>query len=122
MKTTSPRPLKRTPEEWNQVIEKAENSTLSIAGFCRQENICEQTFYSWKSRLRTRDAPAGFTPVVISQSRSNESPARLKGAPMAQDIVEISLRNGRVVRVHSRFGDPQKLQAILAAVEGSLLC
>lgn len=41
---------------WRDILEQQAVSGLSVAGFCRQESISAPSFYSWRRRLRERDA------------------------------------------------------------------
>ena len=42
-------------DQWRQRIERQRASGLSIAEFCRRENISRQGFHVWKRKLRQND-------------------------------------------------------------------
>lgn len=43
---------------WRGVLQRQSESGLSVASFCRQESISAPSLYSWRRKLRERDARA----------------------------------------------------------------
>ena len=41
---------------WRDVLRRQAESGLSVAVFCRQESISAPSFYSWRRKLKQRDA------------------------------------------------------------------
>ena len=55
MKDTSPEQKKVARSEyWRERIAEQERSGLSVARFCQEQGLTEQTFYVWRKRLRER--------------------------------------------------------------------
>ena len=56
-------------EQWMQRIKECRESCLSVRKWCRQNNLCEQTYYNWLKKLRTLAVESGtvsaptFVPV-----------------------------------------------------------
>lgn len=51
---------KRSREEWARIVSQQEQSELTAAAFCRQEEIGVLSFYHWKRRLSEgNEGPAG---------------------------------------------------------------
>ena len=48
---TSNRRARRSPAQWQGLIERAARSPLSISAFCGSEGISTASFYSWRKRL-----------------------------------------------------------------------
>jgi hypothetical protein len=48
---TSNRRARRSPAQWQGLIERAARSPLSIGAFCGSEGISTASFYSWSRRL-----------------------------------------------------------------------
>ena len=48
---TSKRRAQRSRAQWQGLIERAARSPLSIAAFCRAEDVSTASFYSWRRRL-----------------------------------------------------------------------
>ena len=46
-------------EQWMQRIKECQDSGLSIRAWCEQNNICEQTYYSWLRKLRALAIESG---------------------------------------------------------------
>lgn len=47
-----PKPLSSEKKlEWEEIIRQQSSSKLSIARWCRQNQIADHTFYYWKNRL-----------------------------------------------------------------------
>ena len=57
----------RSVEQWQDIIEQQKNSGLSIATYCRENNISTTSFYHYRSKLnfgRQIKAPAAQTGFV----------------------------------------------------------
>jgi len=64
---------------WQAVIERAEQSPLSIAAFCRTESINPASFYRWRQRLRAAIVPTPATataqPTFLDLGTLDQGPA-----------------------------------------------
>jgi hypothetical protein len=50
---------------YRKLIEEQEQSGLSVRDFCSNQGFAPATFYNWKKRLREKEAPQGFVPLVV---------------------------------------------------------
>lgn len=92
---------------WQKLLESWSASGQKQAEFCRRQGLSQNTFSGWKRRLSWRtaiDCPpsskvlsqsALFVPVRVRPSKVAVDSASADAAP----LVEIVLRNGRVLRV-----------------------
>jgi transposase-like protein len=51
METTSMTHKRRSPQEWQHLIQTQQTSGLSIADFCRQHSLNPSTFYLQRKKL-----------------------------------------------------------------------
>ena len=68
-KATKKQVTRRTEEEKLSLILEWEKSGLSIASFCRQHNLADSQFYSWKKNYRPqneRHPQNEFIPLQIT--------------------------------------------------------
>ena len=65
-------------DQWQQRIERQHASGLSIAEFCRRENVPRQGFQSWKRKLR-QTAPKRHE----SRTKAQRQRSRQRGAVVA---------------------------------------
>jgi hypothetical protein len=54
-------------EHWRQLITEQEKSGKSVRAFCRERELGEYSFYTWRSRLR-KEEPVTFALVDTGQS------------------------------------------------------
>lgn len=63
---------RRTVIQINQLLDKFENSTMSISEFCIANDVCKATYHKWCSRYRSsgsqKISDAGFTSLEITPS------------------------------------------------------
>ena len=102
---------------WRRVLGRWNRSRLTVAEFCRRESLASPTFYAWKRRLRDRSPrpsatfPASPTPAFLPV-RVVPGSATFSG----QTLVEVPLRDGRVVKISSPLG-PRDLAGFVNALE-----
>jgi transposase-like protein len=61
--------IRRTDEEKHSLIQEWEKSGLSIASFCRQHNLADSQFYSWKKNYQPQNSKlqqSEFIPLQIT--------------------------------------------------------
>lgn len=123
-------------DQWRQRMARQRASGLSIAEFCRQEQVSPHSFHVWKRKLGAptcgrrssrkaapvRQARNGFT-VVASRPRPRQAPADTERSAHAAEFlqlplapvrtspwIELTLPEGAVVRL------PQQNLAALVTV------
>jgi hypothetical protein len=50
-----------TEARWREIVERQAQSGLSVRSFCAAEGITGPAFYTWRKRLRTRNARVAGT-------------------------------------------------------------
>ncbi len=87
---------RRTPEQWQTLIQQWQDSGLSAPQFCLQHNIGYASFCNWRKRLATQanhsDQPDEAVQFLDLQSLTDSSGSR------RWDIV-LSLGNGVELRL-----------------------
>jgi len=94
-------------EFWRGVVERWRRSGLSVAAFCRREDLAACSLHWWRQELKRRDSEnSPFLPVqvagVLSASSKNE--------------IEIVLTSGRRISIPPGF-DAQTLRQVLGVLE-----
>ena len=96
---------------WRLVIEEHSKSGLSAREFCRRESISEPSFYSWRRKIRERDANAN--------GHSKRVPALVELVPNSNhDLAGIEIETPSGVKIRFEQPDVGQLSAVLAAIEG----
>lgn len=52
--------------KWTQLVQEAQDSGLTIKGWCKEHGILENTFYYWKRQLKSQCSKKPETPVSLS--------------------------------------------------------
>lgn len=52
--------------KWTQLVREAQDSGLTIKGWCKEHGILEKTFYYWKRQLKSQNSENPKAPVPIS--------------------------------------------------------
>lgn len=88
--------VRRTREQWREVVGRQQQSGLSISGFCRRESLTENSFYRWR-RIFAEEAETSFVPLSVVE----------------RTTVDIELPCGATVKV---AGNRESLQEVFAAL------
>lgn len=93
---------------WRDLIERQQQSDLSIREFCDSEGVSQPSFFAWRRRLPSANGAARsrFVPVQVLTEGSTTAPG----------LMEIVLDDGKRVRVGPDF-DRQALEDVLAILE-----
>ena len=70
--------VRRSPEQWQDIIEQQKNSGLSQAAFCKNNGLCLATFANWKREL------LGQTRELLSETDNDWLELPLPPEPTAQ--------------------------------------
>lgn len=87
LQVTSNGRVRRSPDEWRDLLTRFTGSGLDLREFCRKEKINLTSFQRWQKRLANPKRTAEFIDVT---------PARDVASPWA---VEIELASGTVLRL-----------------------
>ena len=102
-------------EHWRQVIQRQQSSGLSVARFCREQQIAESSLFAWKRRLACEPVATAapiFLPVKLAAiSQAGDAMAPSPGA------IELHVGQGRHLVLRPGFDAPT-LAAVLAVLTG----
>jgi hypothetical protein len=101
--------MRRSREQWAQIVEEFERSGQSHEAFCVQRRLNVGSFRGWLYRLRNTVVQGN-----VARSATRLLPVRVGpvGATGDEDIVEVSA-GGVVVRLHSGI-DPAYVAELVA--------
>lgn len=96
---------------WRAHVRAWRSSGLSQSAFCRRERLCVEVFGRWKRLIENVRAPAsmrsrlkrGRRAAVFVPVRVREAALPASGAA-GPGVVELALRNGRVMRLPAAMG------------------
>jgi transposase len=123
--TVLPNPERRrrwTAAEKLQIVEESLSSGLSAAEFARRRDIHPNLLHSWRRQMKTGELPAPdgearFVPVAVATS--SNAPAMSESDSGDGVMVEVVLRNGRVLRL-SNCVAPGRVAQLADVLEGGL--
>jgi transposase-like protein len=88
-------------EQWRHRIAQQQSGGQTVAAFCRDQGVSENSFYFWKRRLR-EDVATGFVELKTSPAPIREAPpAVLRQAQSSR--IEVRLRGRRRLLVRRGF-------------------
>lgn len=70
----SQRYIRRTPEQWQSIIDEQSSSGLSQEAFCKNHNISFGTFQTWRKKLKASLDPMPATFVEVPRSDDVQLP------------------------------------------------
>jgi transposase len=107
---------------WRGVIKKQRASRLSVAEFCRRNDVADALFYRWRRRLAEWDAQQDSGPKAVEQINDVDRgagarfvPIELPPPPVAAGF-EIIRADGLRVLVPAEF-EGEALRELLRALE-----
>ena len=88
---------RRTPDDWQHIIEQYKASGLKASEFCRQNNITLSNFYVWRRKLMSHPTE----PDECENQSHTEDSWQLITPPTAQTQwdIELSLPGGITLRM-----------------------
>ena len=87
--------VRRSAGEWEKIIARYRNSSLSIAAFCEKEEISRGAFSTWRRQLSDdqKKRPA-FVELTRPRAKSPATPS----APARETFFELTLPGGVTLR------------------------
>lgn len=108
-------------EEKLSILREAFRPGAVVAAVARRHEIRVQQIYYWRKKFSAANAPPVFLPVSLVEGEvavaECASPAALD-APSSLGVVEISLRNGRGLKLPANL-DRELLTSLIACVEAA---
>ncbi len=95
---------RRTPQQWQVLLERQAASGQSVEAFCRAESVTTASFYRWRNQL----AAQGIFPQTTAPERASPTPAFVElgvgagidaGATAGGWELELSLGGGVALRL-----------------------
>ena len=93
--------------KWHELIQRWRRSSLSVAEFCRRQEITEASFYQWRKRLESEEPRSELLRFVQLPTP----------AWTAANAVEMLLPGGAVVSFSDRAAPELVAAAIRAAMQ-----
>jgi transposase len=110
-----------TAAEKLRLVAESSASGLSVVDFARRHDVHPNLVHTWRRQAKTGelsvapDGEARFTPVAVATEDSVAHPTR--NDDDAGSVVEVVLRNGRVLRVSDCMA-PGRAALLADALEG----
>jgi transposase-like protein len=97
---------------WLDLVQRWQRSKLTVREFCEYHQLSEASFYAWRRVLRER----GLIQDPPTESNTSATPAFVKltvaAEPAAASVVEVVLRDRRLLRVRPGFDADMLLQLV----------
>ena len=71
---------------WSERIQACRSSGLNVKDWCRENEICEQTYYRWQRKLFEMTVSHSESVFVEMPVRSNSSAATIRSGELSIDI------------------------------------
>ena len=78
---------RRSESAWRELVDRQEQSGLTVAQFCEREGIKSASLYGWRSRLRERLGHVETTQSYLDAHLALKGAALSKVAPMNRRAV-----------------------------------
>jgi len=95
---------RRSESTWRELVERQEQSGLSVAQFCEREGIKSASLYGWRSRLRGGPKDTAVPEVTPKKAKHREAPSSgfidLGALGSSRSRFEIRLELGHGVLLH----------------------
>jgi len=85
--------VRRTAEQWQEILSAYENSGLSQEAFCTQQSLATSTFHKWRQRLAADKPQTQAVPEFIELTSIPQS------AHSGDWDIELSLSSTIVLRI-----------------------
>ena len=101
-------------QSWREVIRRQEASGLSVAAFCREQQVAPASFFAWRKKLAEADQQDGSAAPAQDASGSPERDAVASHAARAQ-FVPIELSAGTPSPANFEIVDPDGYRVVVPA-------
>jgi hypothetical protein len=87
--------VRRSRQQWQQIIEQFESTDVSVSAFCRQHSLSYPSFLKWRTLLQDEVNQTAMGFVEIVPELNADTPTGSSGW-----AVELSLGNNIVLRIN----------------------
>ena len=95
---------RRSESGWRELVDRQEQSGLTVAQFCEREGIKSASLYGWRSRLREGSKDTVVSEVTPKKAKHREAPSSgfidLGALGSSRSRFEIRLELGQGVLLH----------------------
>jgi transposase-like protein len=95
---------RRSESAWRELVDRQEQSGLTVAQFCEREGIKSASLYCWRSRLREGPKDTAVAEVAPKKAKRREAPSSgfidLGALGSSRSRFEIRLELGHGVLLH----------------------
>lgn len=88
--------MRRTRDEWKQIVENHRSSGLPIREFSRKNHIVEQSLRNWIKRMQKEDAATPERAYGFVEVQAADAAGRLDAADVFLD--QVGTRHGLTIR------------------------
>ena len=101
-----------TEQRWKKLLAKLQQSGLTVAEFCRQENVSPASIYQWKKRLGMGSLQANRRSAAAPTAKPSPAPARFVEITVHRsNRIEMELASGVKIYIPA-----DQLDALAAAI------
>ena len=94
--------IRRTRQQWKELIELQPGSELSPANFCEQAGVSYQSFMAWRKKLETPNAQPTQPPQFVELTAPVNTTVHSESMAVREWQVELDLGNGIQLRIAQR--------------------
>lgn len=87
--------VRRSRQQWQQIVEQFERTDVSASVFCRQQSLAYQSFLKWRTLLQNEINQSPISFVEIVPEPNADTPVNNVGWS-----VELDLGNSIVLRIN----------------------
>jgi putative transposase len=95
---------RRSQSAWRELVDRQEQSGLTVAQFCEREGIKSASLYGWRSRLRETPKDTAVPEVAPKKAKHRKAPSSgfidLGALGSSRSRFEIRLELGHGVLLH----------------------
>lgn len=100
--STTRKYIRRTRQQWKELIELQPGSELSPPKFCEQAGVSYQSFMAWRKKLETPNTQSTQPPQFVELTAPVNTTAPGESMSVSEWQVELDLGNGIQLRIAQR--------------------
>ena len=100
---------------WQDVLERWQESGLTISQFCREHQITDSGFYTWRKKL------LASSPAVEAGGSKNASFVQIDMQGAKQSAMTLKLTSGHTLQIANQV-NTEALVKVLRALQEAKLC
>ena len=95
--------MRRTRDEWTVIVERYQDSGMTVRRFCQEEGIIEPSLRNWITRIRSEsESVHGFVEVQAATTidRHGSAEAPILDPPANRHGLTIRFQDGTAIDIH----------------------